>query len=360
MLHSPAFSLAVCLLLVLVLCAPCALADVLPLPASSGESSPALAMKALALCTDHTAEATRQLLEADGFTVLLQQHFDKAADDPAHTCAFTIARTETQYGGKTRPLIAVMIRGTNDGEWYSNFDFAPSHSADAVFAENFLFSAQDIFLSLDEILKDEENPLLLVAGHSRGAACANLLGVLLDAAYDPADVFVYTFATPTTVRGAAAQAEYPNIFNYINPCDVVTKTPLESLGYRRAGTDIVLQNDAELAAKVDAALESLAALSPDIPAYYEKRHSLTGPGLSDDGLTVFDAMLAFGSSLTNLSEQSAAPSSPAQLDAIAADSDFAPLAALIEKISDPSTDTGRTVLSQHMPQMYAQLLTQGE
>ena len=71
-------------------------------------------------------------------------------------------------------------------------------------------------------------------------------------------------------------------------------------------------------------------------------------------------MLAFGSSLTNLSEQSAAPSSPAQLDAIAADSDFAPLAALIEKISDPSTDTGRTVLSQHMPQMYAQLLTQGE
>ena len=34
MLHSPAFSLAVCLLLVLVLCAPCALADALPLPAS--------------------------------------------------------------------------------------------------------------------------------------------------------------------------------------------------------------------------------------------------------------------------------------------------------------------------------------
>ena len=81
-----------------------------------------------------------------------------------------------------------MIRGTNDGEWYSNFDFAPSHSADAVFAENFLFAAQNVFLSLDEILKGEENPLLLVAGHSRGAACANLLGVLLDAAYDPANV----------------------------------------------------------------------------------------------------------------------------------------------------------------------------
>ena len=360
MLHSPAFSLAVCLLLVLVLCAPCALADALPLPASSGESSPALALKALALCTGNTAEATRQLLEADGFTVLLQQHFDKAADDPAHTCAFTIARTETQYGGETRPLIAVMIRGTNDGEWYSNFDFAPSHSADAVFAENFLFAAQDVFLSLDEILKDEENPLLLVAGHSRGAACANLLGVLLDAAYDPANVFVYTFATPTTVRGAAAQAEYPNIFNYINPCDVVTKMPLESLGYRRAGTDIVLQNDAELAAKVDGALESLAALSPDIPSYYEKRHSLTGPGLADDGLTAFDAMLALGTSLSGLTGQNADMPALSAFDALSPESDFAPLAALLEKIAARDSQTAQTVFAQHMPQMYAQLMTQGE
>ena len=352
MLHSPAFSLAVCLLLVLVLCAPCALADALSLPSSSGERSP--------LCTGNTAEATRQLLEADGFTILLQQHFDKAADDPAHTCAFTLARAETQYGGETRPLIAVMIRGTNDGEWYSNFDFAPSHSADTAFAENFLFAAQDVFLSLDEILKGEENPLVLVAGHSRGAACANLLGVLLDAAYDPANVFVYTFATPTTIRGAAAQAEYPNIFNYINPCDVVTKMPLESLGYCRAGTDIVLQNDAELAARVDAALESLESLSPDIPAYYEKRHSLTGPGLADDGLTAFDAMLALGTSLSGLTGQNADMPSLSAFDALSPESDFAPLAALLEKIAARDSQTAQTVFAQHMPQMYAQLMAQGE
>lgn len=360
MLHSPAFSLAVCLLLVLVLCAPCALADALSLPVSSGECSSALAQKALALCTGHTADATRQLLEAEGFSVLLQRNFDKAADDPAHTCAFTIARSQTQYDGETRPLIAVMIRGTSEGEWYSNFDFAPSRSADAAFAENFLFAAQDVFLSLDEILKSEENPLLLVAGHSRGAACANLLGVLLDAAYDPASVFVYTFATPTTVRGAAAQAEYPNIFNFINPCDVVTKMPLESLGYRRAGTDVVLQNDAALAAKVDAALESLAALSPDIPAYYEQRHSLTGPGLADDGLTAFDAMLALGASLAGESAQRADAPSLSAFDAISPQSDFAPLAALLEKIAARDSETAQTVFAQHMPQMYAQLMTQGE
>ena len=184
--------------------------------------------------------------------------------------------------------------------------------------------------------------------------------MLLDAAYDPANVFVYTFATPTTVRGAAAQAEYPNIFNYINPCDVVTKMPLESLGYRRAGTDIVLQNDAELAAKVDGALESLAALSPDIPSYYEKRHSLTGPGLADDGLTAFDAMLALGTSLSGLTGQNADMPALSAFDALSPESDFAPLAALLEKIAARDSQTAQTVFAQHMPQMYAQLMTQGE
>ena len=349
-----------CLLLVLILCAQCAPAESVALPASSGDYSPALAGQALALCSGQTAEETRESLESAGFSVLLQQNFDKAADDPAHTCAFTVARGQVEWAGQTHTMLAVVIRGTSGGEWYSNFDFAPSHSGDTAFAENFLFAAQDVFLSLNALLAQEDNPLVLVTGHSRGAACANLLGVLLNAAYDPASVFVYTFATPMTVRGDALASEYPNIFNLVNPCDAVTKVPLAAWGYGRAGQDIVLQNDAELAAQVDAAIASLSALAPDIPAYYTQRHSLTGPGLSDDGLTVFDAMLAFGSSLTNLSEQSAAPSSPAQLDVIAADSDFAPLAALIEKISDPSTDTGRTVLSQHMPQMYAQLVTQGE
>ena len=40
--------------------------------------------------------------------------------------------------------------------------------------------------------------------------------------------------------------------------------------------------------------------------------------------------------------------------------DFAPLAALLEKIAARDSQTAQTVFAQHMPQMYAQIMTQGE
>ena len=311
------------------------------LPKSSSEYSLTLAMSALTLCTGHGQEPQRQVLEQAGFTVLKQQNYDKAPEDASHTCAWTLGKRSIQHEGKIRTLFIVAVRGTNGGEWVSNFDFAPSHDDDTVYAENFLFCAQEVLDGMREALESENDPLLLICGHSRGAACANLLGVLLDEERGPEDIYVYTFATPTTLRGEALEQSYPNIFNLLNPCDMVTLVPPTSLGYGRAGQDIVLPNSRETAESLQAAMGALEALTPSIYAYYEVRHSLTGPGLSDDGMTVFELMCLLTGSF-----EGAAVSLPE----IAPDSDLAPLTAMNGGGMDAS------LLLQHMPFTYQTLM----
>ncbi len=311
------------------------------LPASSSEYSLTLAMSALTLCTGHGQEPQKSVLEQAGFTVLKQENYDKVPEDVSHTCAWTLGKRDILHEGKNRTLLIVTVRGTNGGEWISNFDFAPSHDDDTFYAENFLFCAQEVLEGIREELEQEEKPLLLICGHSRGAACANLLGVLLDEERGPEDIYVYTFATPTTLRGEALEKDYPNIFNLLNPCDVVTLVPPLSLGYGRAGQDVVLPNSRETAEGLQGAMGALEALTPSVSAYYEIRHSLTGPGLSDDGMTVFEFMCLLAGGFEGAA---------ADLPEIAPDSDLAPLTAMNAGGMDAS------LLMQHMPLTYQALM----
>ncbi len=311
------------------------------LPDSSSEYSLTLAMSALTLCTGHGQDPEKRVLEEAGFTVLKQANYDKPPEDVSHTCAWTLGKRSIPFRGKDRTLFIVAIRGTSGGEWISNFDFAPSHDDDTEYAENFLLCAQEVLDGIREELEQEAEPLLLICGHSRGAACANLLGVLLDEERGPEDVYVYTFATPATVRGAALEKDCPNVFNLLNPCDVVTLVPPLSLGYGRAGQDVVLPNSRETAEGLQAAMGALEALTPSVSAYYEVRHSLTGPGLSDDGMTVFEFMCLLAGGFEGAA---------ADLPEIAPDSDLAPLTAMNAGGMDAS------LLMQHMPLTYQALM----
>ena len=317
-------------------------ADNIPLPASSEEYSASLAMTALTLCTGHGKDAERRVLEEAGFQVLKQQHYDKAPEDTSHTCAWTLGKKTLPFGDENRTLLLVAVRGTDGGEWISNFDFAPSHDDDTQYAENFLLCAEDVLAGLRETLEQEEDPLLLLCGHSRGAACANLLGVLLDEEQGEENVYVYTFATPTTLRGEALEKSYGNIFNFLNPCDVVTLVPPLSLGYGRAGQDIILPNDRETAEALRSSMAVMDGMSPSISEYYEVRHSLTGPGLSEDGLTAFEFMCLLAGALGG---------GTAAMPELAPDSDFAPLAALGEGGGQDAS-----LLMQHMPTTYLTLM----
>ena len=328
--------------------------ELLELPVNSGEYSVSLAVKAQALCAAQGRDSTRQALETAGFTVLKQTNYDKSDRDISHTCAWTLGKKEIAHGGETRTLLLVTVRGTNAGEWYSNFDFAPSRDENTGYAENFLACAQEVLDGLRDTLEAEARPLLLICGHSRGAACANLLGLLLDEERGSEDIYVYTFATPTTVRGEVLEHSYPNIFNLINPCDIVTLLPPPTLGFGRAGRDIVLPNSREAAQALSDGIASLSALIPSIGAYYTVRHSLTGPGLSEDGLTAYEFLCAAAGAFSEAGGASLITEGAPMT--VAPDSDFAPLMALLAGSGEAGSTQALNVAMQHMPITYMALM----
>lgn len=113
---------------------------------------------------------------------------------------------------------------------------------------------------------------VLVVGHSRGGAIANLVASELDDQRQPgaevkdgeasfsevSGVFAYTFASPaTTVRPDAHSARYGNIFNIVNPSDIMPYLPLRAWGYERYGVNLYLPSQAD--AGFDGAWERMRA-----------------------------------------------------------------------------------------------------
>lgn len=331
------------------------------LPEASTILSKELALQALTLCGGHTKAASAQLFTDNGFEVVLQRNYEKAYSDESHTCAYTVAKKNVSYGGAERPLIVVAIRGTSGAEWYSNFDYSDSRTDDTVYADNFLFAAQSISVDLISTLIANPDALVLVCGHSRGAAAANLLGMLLNESRGKENVFCYTFATPNTYRGADEKADCDNIFNYINPSDVVPYLPLAGLGYRRIGTDIMLPGKPEDVERIAASMDVLYQVAPSISQYYGERHSLTGAGLSDDGMTAYEVMLAFASQLTGMTTAKNNNITMKEITEImqkdpgSAESDFVPVFEVLQRISFTDGD-GMTILAQHMPNTYKTLI----
>ncbi len=291
-----------------------------------------------------TAEAD---LTKEGYQILLKQNYDKAENDPTHTCAFTIASKSVYYEGNERMLVLVSIRGTGtQGEWISNFDFAPSHKNDIGVAENFSLAAQDIETALLPLIADINDPLLLLTGHSRGAATSNLLGLTLNQTQKKENIFVYTFATPHTYRWDE-NAYDKNIFNVINPADFVTLLP-PGFDFHRVGTDILLDADPALQAQVAANAALMESLATTIEDYYETRYSLTEAGESKDGMTSYEIMLAFCQSV--MLGQGTMPE-------IAENSHFYPIRQLVETLQKDGGMLGLQMGLQHMPSTYQSMMT---
>ncbi|MBP5230221.1 MAG: hypothetical protein ILO68_00680 [Clostridia bacterium] len=318
----------------------------LTLPDSSASDSSTLAAQLLGFCSGGTADVTSYVLEQAGFEIVLKSGYDKLSTDDSHTCAFMIGEGTVLCRGMLRPVFLISIRGTSGAEWDSNFDFAPSHSDDTAYAENFLACAEDVYKKAEPLLRAKENPVIAVCGHSRGAACANLLGVLLNRSFPTENTYVYTFATPETVRPSAGFDNTPhrNIFNYINPCDIVTRVPLEAWGFRRAGTDILLEADAEQTARVNASVKALEPAAPTISAYYETKYPLSSKGKSDK-MTTFEVMKLVSVTLRSMSAET-----PEALKKVDSDSVFYSVVTFFTG----TTGSGLSlpVLLQHMPATY--------
>ena len=99
------------------------------------------------------------------------------------------------------------------------------------FNNRFAALAEEVFTNVENYLSSTglQDPIILVTGHSMGAAIANILAARLNETMDSGNIYAYTFATPRTVNEAVSgnqAVNYPNIFNILNSNDAVTYVPL--------------------------------------------------------------------------------------------------------------------------------------
>ena len=194
--------------------------------------------------------------------------------------------------GREKTLYLVSVRGSYGAEWLSDLDMgdAADYDADALDHEGFMRAASEIVDGLAErVTRDAGDGgtgdvALLFCGHSRGAATANLAASYADdmtqglrALAPLGSIYCYTFATPElTTMGNTAEALYDNIFNVLNPSDVVPRLPLASWGYARYGRDLWLpgygdEGFDEAHARMREAFEELTGTqSPYVPEDRER------------------------------------------------------------------------------------------
>ena len=312
------------------------------------------------------------VLSVGGYRQVGLYNMDRTQDDSRHVAAYALY-DRTMEDGRTEVILA--IRGTGDGEWKLNLDLMPSGNYDLPYAENFVLAAEDILSTHQEYLDKLVSPTFLITGHSRGAAVANILGARLTDRFYAENVYVYTFATPRTVRG-----EYPvytNIFNVINPADLVTYLPFPQWGFQRYGIDVELPvEDEALLPTVQAAYEqrtdqtgafvstlgktaetkkimdAMASLAPDLETSFQLRHALSHPGEAaenEPGMTADSFMLMI---LSGSMKTSQAPSDDL-LAIMQEQNDFTPLLSIF--LSDEESNAW--MASMHMPATYGAWLS---
>lgn len=168
------------------------------------------------------------------FDDIEQYHYDSAE---LNTAAHTIAHKKiVDTDGSYKTLIAVTVRGTAAAlEWITDV-------ASLLQSQNmgFIGAKNEVISNLNDYLQEYENNfederIILVTGHSMGAAVANLVADALNcsADWDDSNVYAYTFATPKV--GQNITTEYNNIFNILNRSDYVTLVPFSLIPSAIAG-----------------------------------------------------------------------------------------------------------------------------
>lgn len=186
--------------------------------------------------------------------------FDEVVDFITGTddvVAYSVAtKRVTGPNGQEKTLYLVSVRGSYGAEWLSDLNMgdAAHYEMQAIDHEGFMRAASEI---VDDLVRritadvqdaGTDDVALLFCGHSRGAATANLAASYADdmtqglRALAPLEsIYCYTFATPElTQMDTVGDALYDNIFNILNPSDIVPRMPLASWGYARYGRDLAL------------------------------------------------------------------------------------------------------------------------
>ena len=185
--------------------------------------------------TDFTT--IESVLTGSCFEDIEQYHYEESQ---LNTSAHTIAHKKIiDTDGSYKTLITVTIRGTTAAiEWLT--DAASIFQCQNI---GFLGAKNDVIGNLNNYLQKhnsvfEDEKIILITGHSMGAAVANLVGDALNCSeeWDNNNVYTYTFATPNV--GQNITTEHINIFNILNRSDYVTLMPCSLIPSAVAGTHL--------------------------------------------------------------------------------------------------------------------------
>lgn len=196
-------------------------------------------------------------------------------------------------GGPDETLVFVGIRGSYGIEWLSNFNLFGSSTEDSDHL-GFKLAEREVVGALEGYLQDiDADPArtkVLVTGHSRGGSIANLLAADInnragaaDALVPSQNVYAYTFASPCTTQASDQGSRlHKNIFNIINPADVVPQLLLSTWGFGRYGSKVELP---------DAVNTDSASLYGSMQVKFQANTGYASPYKADEleALDAFDA-----------------------------------------------------------------------
>lgn len=166
----------------------------------------------------------KAFLQKCGFT----NKRDSVTDENSDNLSFNFGKKK--IGKKT--VVAVILQGTSTKqEWKSNLNlgFDDNMQTESIH-KGFNATEKAVHKKLDTFLKTNKlkkgSVMFWVTGHSRGAAVGNIMAKRLSDKYGNSNVYAYTFASPKIAKVSAKSArKYTNIFNYVNPDDIVTNIP---------------------------------------------------------------------------------------------------------------------------------------
>lgn len=241
----------------------------------------------------------------------IKPHYTTPTKNNNDIVSYTFASKKMYDEDKLHTLVAIIVKGTSGNEeWYSNFNIGNNYENDLHLG--FGAAASKVLNKLPDYLKsigaDYKTTKILITGHSRGAAVANLVaGYLNDSenygnlAMDK-NIYGYTFATPAVERRITKQG-HKNIFNIVNEEDFVTRVPLRAWGFSRYGVDLTLPNRTDYSSRnfdsiyskmnknyksmtgenyssydgtqaVDKVIQIMEEVAPTVHDYYNKKHGV--------------------------------------------------------------------------------------
>ncbi len=184
----------------------------------------------------------RQLMNC-GFTSELK---DIRTNEGETSVNHFLAHKLIEVDGEVNMLFFAGFIGSHKAQWYTNFDPGTGFThKNFNIAKEYMYDKLTDYIAEKNIYDLESDKIkILITGHSRGAAVANLVAKELIADEDYAlkeNIYTYAFATPNSTRlDEARKAEFKRIFNIVNPEDFVTKMLPSAWGYERYGTTYVL------------------------------------------------------------------------------------------------------------------------